>query len=300
MRDVHLETKNFQCPECNENFSRRENLKRHLDAGRHSFSIDCEYCKQKIIFKSKSAMRKHFIRVPPSKSGRKTCINAQEKLQDSSDTNSQSSDTRSRSPLSSADSVYVDECEEDNESKLWKFKCSICNSRFSSRFNRDRHEQEKHKGGKFSCGKCNLTFTRHENLRRHENIHAAQPLMFKCPICEKDFTRQDRLEYHKQQIHGEVKYFCLDKECPKTFTRYSNFMRHMERGNHYFEYDCEYCCESFLLKEPQNTITNRHFIKHPLWPMANTCRNIKYGLTEKPTEEKRKQFDKRVWEKKGT
>ena len=187
MRDVHLETKYFQCPECNENFSRRENLKRHLDAGRHSFSIDCEYCQQKIIFKSKSAMRKHFIRVPPSKSGRKTCINAQEKLQDSSDTNSQSSDTRSRSPLSSADSVYVDECEEDNESKLWKFKCSICNSRFSSRFNRDRHEQEKHKGKKISCGKCNLTFTRHENLRRHENIHAAQPLMFKCPICEKDF-----------------------------------------------------------------------------------------------------------------
>ena len=308
LRDVHQDLKYFQCPECNEKFSRSSQLKRHLDAGRHSFTIDCEYCKQTLTFKSNSAMKKHFIMIPPTKSGRKTCINAQEKNEqpsssssmNSSDTESQPSDTRSRSPLSSADSIYVDKCEEDEEAKMlkmWKYTCSFCNSHFSSRFNRNRHEEEKHKGTKFSCEKCSLIFTRHENLRRHENIHLPQPCMFKCSICEKDFTRQDNLEYHKQQIHGEAKFFCLDKECPKTFTRYSKFIKHMERGNHYFEYDCEYCCESFFLKEPQTSTTNRHFIKHPRLPFLSTCRNMKYGLTEKPSEEKRKKFEKRVWDK---
>ena len=62
--EVHKKAKPFPCPECPEDFSRAENLRRHIAAGKHTFTVCCEYCKQDIDFKSDTAMRKHFVQDP--------------------------------------------------------------------------------------------------------------------------------------------------------------------------------------------------------------------------------------------
>ena len=62
--DVHKKEKNWECEHCPEDYSRWENLKRHLARGSHTFFIEggCPHCKEDPSFKSKSAMNAHFIR----------------------------------------------------------------------------------------------------------------------------------------------------------------------------------------------------------------------------------------------
>ena len=50
-----------------------------MELGKHSFTIKCEFCKEALVFKSDTAMYKHFVRDPPTKSGQKTCVNALKK-----------------------------------------------------------------------------------------------------------------------------------------------------------------------------------------------------------------------------
>ena len=70
--DVHKKEKNWEC-DCPEDFSRWENLQRHKERGKHTFSIEggCPYCKEEdLCFKSETAMKAHFIR----DGGKETCV----------------------------------------------------------------------------------------------------------------------------------------------------------------------------------------------------------------------------------
>ena len=76
--DVHKKLLQFACPECPQLFAQKETLDRHLERGKHTFYITCEYCKQDIEFKSDSEMYRHFIKDGKGRwSGRKknTCVN---------------------------------------------------------------------------------------------------------------------------------------------------------------------------------------------------------------------------------
>ena len=73
--EVHKKAKPFPCPECPEDFSREENLRTHIAGGKHTFTINCEYCKKDLDFQSNTAMYKHFVRDPDHWDRRKkTCV----------------------------------------------------------------------------------------------------------------------------------------------------------------------------------------------------------------------------------
>ena len=73
--EVHIQAKPFSCPECPQNFSRKENLRRHIELGQHTFTIHCEYCNQDLEFKSDTAMHKHQVRDPDHwDRKKKTCV----------------------------------------------------------------------------------------------------------------------------------------------------------------------------------------------------------------------------------
>ena len=72
--EVHKEVEFFQCPQCPKEFSREENMIRHLDRGKHWITLGCRYCHQDIVFKSYSAFRAHYVARYRRK--KNTCVNA--------------------------------------------------------------------------------------------------------------------------------------------------------------------------------------------------------------------------------
>ena len=65
MREVHGGEKEYECPNCPEDFSRLENCQRHLDRGRHTFKCVCEYCDKTFLFKGdidfEITMKRHYL-----------------------------------------------------------------------------------------------------------------------------------------------------------------------------------------------------------------------------------------------
>ena len=74
--DVHKEKLRFPCPVCPQLFSRQENLDYHVEKGRHTVYITCEYCGKDIEFKSDAEIWRHYIKDPDSRTRSKnTCVN---------------------------------------------------------------------------------------------------------------------------------------------------------------------------------------------------------------------------------
>ena len=156
----------------------------------------------------------------------------------------------------------------------------------------------------FSCpSTCKVVCLTKKGLYRHiKRAHSAEPQTFTCQICDKNFPNNANLERHMREVHGGGgKIFHCDgkvdgDKCIAAYTREESLTRHKKVGRHTFEFDCDYCCQSIPIKSPQNTINNRHLIKHKCYPDATTCRNIKYGLV-KVTEEDKKKFRQKKFER---
>ena len=59
MKEIHGEEKKFGCTECCQRFSRNDVLKRHVERGKHTFKVVCNYCDENYFFKTeKEAERK--------------------------------------------------------------------------------------------------------------------------------------------------------------------------------------------------------------------------------------------------
>ena len=88
-RNVHSGEKKHECEECVAKFARKEDLKKHIQMGKHYFTKEanllCPYCEGEIVFKSWKTWQKHYVKHP--KSGKETCVNVlkREKKQETVD-----------------------------------------------------------------------------------------------------------------------------------------------------------------------------------------------------------------------
>ena len=60
IKDVHEDEQCFFCPDCPQNFSRLENLKRHQQRGKHTFESDCDHCGKTFTFTSVTGGQRFF------------------------------------------------------------------------------------------------------------------------------------------------------------------------------------------------------------------------------------------------
>ena len=106
--DVHKKEKKWECHLCPENYSRWENLKRHLDRDAHTFFIEggCPYCKEDPSFKSQTAMNAHFVQTRWDK--QETCVTMKK---------------RRREAYQRKKKMWE---EEDKKRRNSRFDCSIC------------------------------------------------------------------------------------------------------------------------------------------------------------------------------
>ena len=153
------------------------------------------------------------------------------------------------------------------------------------------------------CPSCNVVFGTQKGMNQHiEHFHSDEPQLYTCQICDKTLNNNGNLERHMREVHGGEKIYTCDGDvdgdrCIAAYSREENLAVHKKVGRHIFEFHCDYCYQSIPIKSPQNTINNRHIIKIPQLPHLTTCRNVKYGLGKKITEEDKERFRAKKYER---
>merc|ERR1712126_647299 len=77
--------------------------------------------------------------------------------------------------------------------------------------------------GKYKCVLCDSNYSQKYNLKIHEDtIH--KQVKFDCPDCGKQFTLKRSLTIHINSVHKGIKYKC--NQCDKEFTQSANRFSH--------------------------------------------------------------------------
>ena len=137
-----------------------------------------------------------------------------------------------------------------------RFKCSLCESRFSKTNDLRRHISSVHEGKRlYQCDKCEKSFKESGHLKSHiRRIHEGlKP--HQCTFCDKKFADKKNYTRHIISVH-DVKMPHKCNFCDTTFTLYTNLRKHIKivhEGKK--SYECSVCHEDFNLKTNLETHT---------------------------------------------
>ena len=148
--------------------------------------------------------------------------------------------------------------------------CDDCSIGFSSRYNFERHLEEKHSTQEqiYQCDHCEVKLASQRNLDTpmkdiHRNIDVQ---MFHCDLCEKSYPQRRFLARHKRIIHNvdnskatlpgtssKNKNIFQCNSCESTFTQRSDLDRHI-KTHHSKSHEenislCKTCHKSFQRKD---------------------------------------------------
>lgn len=123
-------------------------------------------------------------------------------------------------------------------------ECSLCQKRFTTKTNLNRHIRVFHQQQKFyKCSSCQKKFSQLSILRVHQSVHMAERA-FNCDICNNAFKSEVHLRVHKrrhmlktgsrQKLNPPKKIYkakpkpCVCKECDKQFNSVALLKSHMQ------------------------------------------------------------------------
>lgn len=105
-----------------------------------------------------------------------------------------------------------------------KFKCNICDKRFSRKDLLEQHRLKELNIRNFRCF-CGKAFTTEKNLIQHRQMHSRKKNI--CKDCGKTFTRKSSLQAHKNVVHlGQRAKECCSI-CGKEFAWKSGLAKHL-------------------------------------------------------------------------
>ena len=136
-----------------------------------------------------------------------------------------------------------------------KFKCDICESKFSLKCTLVTHKQTVHGGGgeQVKCELCDKNITKKLMSHHLSNVHADR---VPCDICG-TLLKRNGLKEHKEYVHFDTKNATCD-ECGKKFSKASKLKRH-KIGSHFkLRVSCEICGKRYLTELLQNHIIKEH------------------------------------------
>ena len=149
----------------------------------------------------------------------------------------------------------------DQDHKLGNV-CQICDVKFASKQNMERHVLEKHGNtDPEKCLQCSKTFTRKDSLELHiKNVHDKSLKSLKCEKCDKTFNKMSNLDRHRRDVHMKEKWFrCPKDTCPEEFAQKSNYDRHLLRDKHSVIITCPFCGKNFMSRSKAEE--KRHYVK---------------------------------------
>lgn len=291
-RKGHFPEKMTACQFCPQKFSRTDTLKKHERHIHANLLVKCTFCDKK--FTDKSAVSAHVRSVhEPNKSTKgsskrsyATMIGRDEvTLKCNVITSKSNKKTSRKRKIISSKGTEANEVKSmqtsgkcimetentnltsrsTNEAKHGiekKFGCTKCSRKYSTNWNRLRHEQSHISLQRpFKCDICEKTYIWKQDLNRHKLNHLHRK--YKCKICHKVLSRRDNLRNHMQSVHQqELPLFrsnCLSRAakcdtCSKTFRSKQSLVQHRCVLPSNDELNCEICQRKF----PNRSNLKRH------------------------------------------
>ena len=165
--------------------------------------------------------------------------------------------------------------------KLRRFSCKTCGTQFTKEDNLIRHNIDRHKTAeheKIRCDYCSSTFFRFHDLDRHINIlHVEEPNRVCCNICDRTFSHQSNLNRHLRSVHMEERFKC--KECPASFARNDDLLKHKTGRKHYWELYCTFCEQELVFKTEEDMKAHFGYLQ---WNGSNSTVSLRRKLPEFP------------------
>ena len=273
--------KQYSCPECPEKFSRKDSLERHIRGGKHSFVNECRFCKQRLVFKSESAMYKHYVKDPP-RTGKDTCINqikkkgisapstSQPPISDVTSAGSARSLRRATSPSGSPQRRTTQPRPSET--------CQVCEMKFASKQVLNRHMHEQHSNPeKFPCPICPQLFTRKESLDMHV-ARGKHTFSITCKYCNQDIEFKSDAEMHR---HFTMEPDWAMASWPRAKTCV-NVLKWKEHNPVYNSYTCDHCLERIPnsgaakhgILDPTKSLSGHRDPKYDTLDNQMTCVNV--------------------------
>lgn len=137
--------------------------------------------------------------------------------QDEVSSDQSSADPPNMSPVST-------QTEKSNDNRSTPYTCAQCAERFTTVDERKSHIRSAH-GKRFPCGICKSRFTRRYDLNKHQQIVHEKIRPFVCDVCGSCFGQKHHLVRHKRALHMKAKdYAC--RMCPSRFSRDEHLHNH--------------------------------------------------------------------------
>ncbi|XP_014210736.1 zinc finger protein 184 [Copidosoma floridanum] len=139
---------------------------------------------------------------------------------------------------------------EELNSKTDVFRCDKCNKHFDTKNNLDTHVKVVHQGEKpYVCELCNKAFAYQTSLQGHIEIEHSvnSDKGFPCDICGKILNHPSSITYHKLTEHNDGRLYECNK-CTKRFKHKQLLQRHQIVHSEDRPYPCGSCTASFKTK----------------------------------------------------
>ncbi len=141
-----------------------------------------------------------------------------------------------------------------------KYKCNLCDHRFSTKHNLKLHLQNIHQSQderkRYACNICSKSYSHSLSLQVHMNCHNKRKI-FKCTICAKSFLSNDGLKYHSA-VHKKLKAFEC-QNCPAKFITKGKLAEHIKQVHeNKIRYKCPICQKTYSQKGNLLIHTRRH------------------------------------------
>lgn len=212
------------CRQCDQVFSTRQCLVRHIERRHKVCPFICTKCSKKC--NSEKALARHMLQHKTF-----TCKLCSETFV-SRKTFKKHVDEHSRGSL--ACNYCSKECStvqalishlNSHKKEKSKHICSVCSKEFANKRNLSVHART-HTGDKpHTCSNCNKSFNVRSNMLAHEEM-CLDKCRFKCEICDRGFSLESLYKRHMAEHKGLFAHSC--PHCKKGFSKLSGLKAHMK------------------------------------------------------------------------
>ncbi|XP_035259431.1 zinc finger protein 558-like isoform X2 [Anguilla anguilla] len=258
--EIHRGEKLYKCRQCENCFTTKSGLKKHLRLHTGQKVNRCTQCDK--CFNTKSNLDTH-LRVHTGEKPYK-CTQCEKCFRTKYDLNSHLKIHTGEKPYkcTQCEKCFYSKSNLDIHLRIHMGekpnRCTHCDKRFNKKSHLDIHLRI-HTGEKpYKCMECEKWFRTKSDLNTHLRIHTGEK-PYNCTQCEKCFNTKSSLNTHLRIHTGEKSYKCT--QCEKCFNTKSGLNKHLRIHTGEKPYKCSQCGKCFSIKAHLNSHERIHTVE---------------------------------------
>ena len=241
-----IDSKPFQCSECDKAFSKKESLKRHI-AIHGDDMFQCDQCEFQTVWDR--SLKSHTMTMHTDKQYKCDKDNC---------------DFRAPNQLKISRHI-------ESEHEGVRYECNLCSYKGRLKSDLKRHIGAMHEGITYDCTQCPKTYKEKRKLKEHVQF-AHQGFIQKCDQCDYQSGRKINLYRHVQTKHRGIKKpptIVQCEQCRKPFSGIGNLKFHIKTIHGGIKYQCDIC--------GHQASTKYNLIKHKNSKGIRSCAGSKWA-----------------------